>query len=182
MKATELTLINEAITNSTAFSQLFKQYRPLVLTVLRPYHLRDFSHEDWLQEARIAMLKAITRYNGSSGSQFGPYYRMVLQSHLRSVLRKHFAHKRRIDATAIPVEDSALESLQERLALRSYEDGLLMRIEFAQFLARLSPLEYEAFEAAVISQTDSSEDPLLQRHRRALERSWIKILKFSREE
>ena len=107
---------------------------------------------------------------------------MVLQSHLRSVLRKHFAHKRRIDATAIPVEDSALESLQERLALRSYEDGLLMRIEFAQFLARLSPLEYEAFEAAVISQTDSSEDPLLQRHRRALERSRIKILKFSREE
>lgn len=83
MKATELTLINEAITNSTAFSQLFKQYRPLVLTVLRPYHLRDFSHEDWLQEARIAMLKAITRYDGSSGSQFGPYYRMVLQSHLR---------------------------------------------------------------------------------------------------
>ncbi|AGP67671.1 Competence-specific sigma factor ComX, ECF-type [Lacticaseibacillus paracasei subsp. paracasei Lpp225] len=57
-----------------------------------------------------------------------------------------------------------------------------MRIEFAQFLARLSPLEYEAFEAAVISQTDSSEDPLLQRHRRALERSRIKILKFSREE
>lgn len=128
------------------------------------------------------MLKAITRYDGSSGFQFGPYYRMVLQSHLRSVLRKHFAHKRRIDATAIPVEDSALESLQERLALRSYEDGLLMRIEFAQFLARLSPLEYEAFEAAVISQTDSSEDPLLQRHRRALERSRIKILKFSREE
>ena len=94
MKKEELSLIREAVNDSEAFRKLFEQYRPLVLKVLKPYNLREFSYEDWLQEARIAMIKAVARYDGSSGSQFGPYYRMVLQSHLRSILRRHFAHKR----------------------------------------------------------------------------------------
>lgn len=179
MKQVEIELIREAVNDSAAFGKLFAQYRPLVLTVLKPYHLRDFSYDDWMQEARIAMLKAVVRYDGSSGSQFGPYYRMVLKSHLRSVLRKHFAHKRLIDANAIPVNDTSLESLHDRLAIRSVEDGLLMRVEFLQFLESLSPLEYEAFEAAILY---PSKKPMLDRHRRALERARAKILKFSRED
>ena len=179
MKKEELSLIREAVNDSEAFRKLFEQYRPLVLKVLKPYNLREFSYEDWLQEARIAMIKAVARYDGSSGSQFGPYYRMVLQSHLSSILRRHFAHKRRIDATAIPFKASALESLQERLAIRSVEDGLLMRVEFFQLLENLSPLEYEAFETAVLHPFDT---PTSNRFRRALERSRAKIIKFTRED
>ncbi len=69
MKKEELSLIREAVNDSEAFRKLFEQYRPLVLKVLKPYNLREFSYEDWLQEARIAMIKAVARYDGSSGSQ-----------------------------------------------------------------------------------------------------------------
>ncbi|KRM71476.1 sigma-70 family RNA polymerase sigma factor [Lacticaseibacillus brantae] len=134
-------LIRQAANDSTAFDNLFTKYLPLVRTVIRTYHLREFDRDDWLQESRIAMLKAAQHFDGSSGSQFGAYYRMVLLSHIRSLLRRHYAQKRAADAQSFLIEQIALERLLPGGRLDVAEEQFLMRVELPQFYQQLSTIE-----------------------------------------
>ena len=38
-----------------AFSELFKQYTPIVSNFFHHYYVRDFDWEDWVQEAHIVL-------------------------------------------------------------------------------------------------------------------------------
>lgn len=170
----ELARIEAAKHDSIAFETLFQQYMPLIINTIRPYHLRDYARDDWLQEARIAMHKATLRYDGSAGSKFGPFYKLVLVSHLRSLVRHSFAKKRQADLHPVMLYDSLIENGHHRLTARQVENGMLLRLELVDFVGRLSPLERQAFLSAL------TREPLPRHHRlaRAQERSHRKFIHF----
>lgn len=174
MSPADLTLIANARTDSDAFTTLFDRYRPLVNNTIKNYHMRDYSYDDWLQEARIALLKAVERYDGSRGSQFGPYYKMVLNSHLRSLLQRYLAQKRTADVTSDATATENLDAVMPHLVARQVESGLVLRLEFSTFLGQLSPLETTAFHALLKAPT--AEQP--RAIRRAAERTHTKLLAF----
>lgn len=175
MNAEELSLIQRARTESQAFATLFNQYLPLVLKTVKAYYIRDFAYDDWLQEARIAMLNAVRRYDGSSGSRFGSFYRMVLVSHINSLLRNRLAQKRMADATAIIIPDPIPTTFGEGTVSYRIEENLFIRAELAHFIASLSDLE----RAGLIAQFDQATR---KPDRRAVERSRAKFGSYLKEQ
>ncbi|WP_125705154.1 sigma factor [Lacticaseibacillus daqingensis] len=147
MNEAELALIRAAMAESGAFEQLFHQYLPLVGSVIKQFYLVGFERDDWLQEARIAMLKTVGRFDGSRGSKFGPYYRLVLTSHYRSLVRRQMAQKRRIDTTAMLVADPRVDSLAYSLSHAEREREMIFVMEADRFFSTLSPLELATLQA-----------------------------------
>ncbi len=164
----QLELVQRAVSDSDAFSELFEQYKPMVLGVLKGYRLQGMTQEDWLQEARIAMLKAARHFNGRAGSQFGPFYKLVLVSHIRSRLRYYFAQKRKADANAVLIGDTpALDVITARPTPKQIEDRMLIRVTMDGFLLTLNEAEVRALLDA-ISVRDAKKDRVLRRTREKL--------------
>ncbi|WP_179395863.1 sigma-70 family RNA polymerase sigma factor [Lacticaseibacillus absianus] len=174
MTEEELELIRLARTDSVAFERLFRQYLPLVGNTVRQFYLIGFEQEDWLQEARIALLKTVGRYDGSRGSKFGPYYRLVLRSHYRSLLRRQMAKKRHIDSTATLVADPHAEYATYPLTHDERERELIFLATADRFFATLSPLELLALQVNLLGRPEAQQP----RMRRALERAKEKYLRY----
>ncbi len=180
MECEELALIADARQDSEAFTALFTQYRPLVLSQIYQYHLPNFSRDDWIQEARLALLEAVERYDGSHGSQFGPYYKLVLTSHLKSVVRSNLAKKRLIAHQAIRagVSESEMEQMLHtgNQMVQDAEANFVVRADIQHFFATLSPAEMCALMNRV-----SGQEPTTHNMARALERVRKKFTKFVTE-
>lgn len=86
-----------------AFSELFKQYRPMVLNLCHNYYLRGFDREDWIQEARIVLYEAVGHYDELFGVHFSVYYKILLKRHLFSLIRKNNAKKRRASQEVLSI-------------------------------------------------------------------------------
>ena len=155
--------------DSDAFEALFAQYQPLLLHVVARYHLKGFDRDDWLQESRAALLRTILSFNGTSGSKFGAYFRLVVYSQLNGLVRLNFALKRAIDQNALLMPKVPENHVHE--SPRAYEDALLMGIEFREFLDHLSAIEAQSFIAEMNGTL--SQQPL--KVRRARERTRRKL-------
>ncbi|WP_262315682.1 sigma-70 family RNA polymerase sigma factor [Lacticaseibacillus parakribbianus] len=178
MNEAELAQIHRAQDDSEDFETLFNQYRPLVYGQLKRYNLRDFDRDDWLQEARIAMYKAVQHFNGRRGSQFGPYYQLVLHSHFNSLLRRQLALKRQSDAQAIPVWEVGERRVDQRQDAAAVEADYLMYLEAYRFWNSLSPRELAALAASVVAEPESLEviEATARHDRRAMERVHKKLV------
>lgn len=174
MTPEELAMIREAATNSDLFRQLFDQYKPMVLTVTKAYYIRDYSLDDWLQEARIALLKAIKSYDGTQGSKFGPFYRLVLLSHIHSLLRRHLAQKRVADTQAVVMANPGAILPPSFASGRRIEDNMVLRSELRNYVASLSPLERQG----LLLMINEPAGTVKTSYRRAIERSKIKLTKY----
>ncbi len=165
-------LLADAATDSDAFAKIFEQYRPLVYKVIRHYYLRDFSDEDWLQEARLAMFKAVKRYDRHNGATFGSYYALVLRAHMNSLVRRHLAKKRAAYSQSVVMADP-IDRTKERQLGQHVEDDQLMGIDLERLLKQLTPLEVRVLFAA-LNGTIQDQEPSVQyareRTKRKLER------------
>ncbi|WP_225048100.1 sigma-70 family RNA polymerase sigma factor [Lacticaseibacillus kribbianus] len=174
MNEAELARIDRAQTDSEAFETLFNQYRPMVLRQISRFYLRDFDRDDWLQEARIAMLKALQKFDGGQGSQFGPYFRLVLQSHYNSLLRLHLALKRRAEEQAINVFEVREDVSPYHLSAQEVETDFLVWLESDRFWDSLSPSERHALQANLAGRPDATDHHVA----RALERAHRKLERY----
>lgn len=165
-------LLANAETNSEAFARIFEQYLPLVYKVVRHYYLRDFSEEDWLQEARMAMFNAVKRFDRRNGTTFGSYYAMVLRSHMNSLVRRHLAKKRAAYSRSVVMADP-IDRAKEKQLGQHVEDSQLMGIDLERLLKQLTPLEVQVLYAA-LNGTIKDQEPSVQyareRTKRKLER------------
>ncbi|WP_054719045.1 hypothetical protein [Lacticaseibacillus manihotivorans] len=66
-----MTLVKRAAHDSDAFEALFAQYQPMLINMIEHYHLTGFDRDDWLQESRAALLRAVITFNGDTGSIWG---------------------------------------------------------------------------------------------------------------
>lgn len=176
MKQNELELIKRAAWESDAFEEVFAMYRPIVLARLRHYGLRGMAYDDWMQEARIAMLRAAKRYDGRGGSQFGPYYKMVLISHFTSILRGALAQKRAPYNQAIlfGASSSEIDSFYTVYRPESNAGQIRdVRLEWSEYCSGLSKLEVRALAKLL---ADDQEHSLQER--RAINRARSKFREF----
>lgn len=148
MTPEEMARIAQARTDSDCFNELFQQYLPLIRNTMTKFYIRDFAREDWLQEARIALLKAVREFDGSRGSKFGAYYKLLLHAHFTSLLRKYMAKKRRVDAEAIVMESPPAASAR-LWAANPAEWAALNRLNFTALFETLTPLEQQAVRLAL---------------------------------
>ncbi|BDR56440.1 sigma-70 family RNA polymerase sigma factor [Xylocopilactobacillus apis] len=83
--------------NDDAFCELFNYFKPLIRSLQLIYKIDDFDYDDWIQEGAIVCYKACISYNGSRGSRFASYYRLLLKNHIISLIRKQETAKRKIN-------------------------------------------------------------------------------------
>lgn len=80
---------------------LFLRFRPLVGKIQRDYKVRTMDADDYLQEARIVLYRAIELYNSEKGMGFASYYKLLLQNRIYSLIRKETAIKRTVDHRSV---------------------------------------------------------------------------------
>jgi RNA polymerase sporulation-specific sigma factor len=165
-----MTLVKRAAHDSDAFEALFAQYQPMLINMIEHYHLTGFDRDDWLQESRAALLRAVITFNGDTGSKFGAYFRLVAHSQLNGIVRLNLALKRAIDQNAVLMPTVPENKVRE--TPRAYEDSLLMGIELHEFLDTLSAVEALSFWAEIngtLAQQPLKVQRARERTRRKLE-------------
>ncbi|MGM0238369.1 sigma-70 family RNA polymerase sigma factor [Enterococcus sp. AZ103] len=132
----------DAIKESDCFEELFDKYSPVIFRMRTRYYIRDFESDDWLQEGRLALLKAIKTYKEDQGTTFGLYYKTVLENHICSLLRKQEAKKRKALHQSISIENSGLELFTDYLFYNEYiEEQVSICDQFDHNRIQLSDLE-----------------------------------------
>ncbi|GAF40161.1 hypothetical protein FC83_GL000402 [Agrilactobacillus composti DSM 18527 = JCM 14202] len=132
--------------SSDALERLVNKYRPLIHNIINRYHLHLYDADDWMQEARLECLLTCRKFDPSTGSKFGSFYKLRFQNHIHSKLRKQFAKKRQGDIYCtswdkMTVEDQELR--QKGLVLLSRNPTVILA-DFRAFCAGLSPVESQA--------------------------------------
>lgn len=95
--------------DAEAFKMLFEQYQPVVLRMAKKYQIHMFTTDDWLQEGQIIFFRALNYYQPDGGASLGTLFRIMFENHVRSMLRRQNALKRRGDQ----LSDSVEQTLEE---------------------------------------------------------------------
>ena len=107
------------------FEELFFRFLPLVKKFNKTYYLRFFEQEDFWQEARMVLHKAVQAYAPEKGLQFASFYKLTLKHHIFSLIRKESAVKRKIDKGAVSL-DAILENQYSNHTEHSFEGAASM--------------------------------------------------------
>lgn len=89
LKVNNVELIKQAQNgDDKAFSELIKQYSPLISSIVRKYFLAGFEVEDLMQVGYISLIKAIKNYDDKNGANFSTYLYMVVQGDIKNEITK----------------------------------------------------------------------------------------------
>lgn len=132
-----------------AFSELFKQYTPIVSNFFHHYYVRDFDWEDWVQEAHIVLYLALHDYDTLFGVHFSAYYKILLKRHLFSLIRRDNAKKRRTNQALLSI-DSLYESDKVRCLMSDTidleaTDQVIINETIKNMIAKLDKFDQEVF-------------------------------------
>lgn len=83
------------------FEPLFTRFIPLVKKLNNLYDIRSLEEEDFYQESRIVLHRAIHSFDDERGLRFAGYYKLMLQHRIYSLIRKEGALKRISDKSSI---------------------------------------------------------------------------------
>ena len=154
----ELLLEKARTGDDDAYVQLFDQYSPVVLRLERTYHLRDFEHDDWLQEGRLALMKAVRTYTKGHGTTFGLFYKMIAENQICSLVRKQEAKKRRALKQSKSIDLTDLEYLSNRfIEIPEYDERLYIQERLTNDLIFFSRLEKIVLQEYFIDRLTLSE-------------------------
>lgn len=137
--------------DSLAFDRLYRQYCPIVYKMRKKYYLRGFDLDDWIQEGRIIFYKSIERYDSQQNTSIGRFFKMNLENHIKSLVRKQCAIKRTIDATSVSLDqkiESQGESFFNEMSLASDDvlDQMIIREKLEELPITLSQFEKTTFQ------------------------------------
>lgn len=110
----ELDLIIQArLGTNEGMNEMFTRYRPLIRKVWQQYYVTDLELDDWTQEAKLVMVKALRSYQWRSLDEFGGFYKQSLVNRILDLYRARQAYKR-IPANKIaPLCKEHVESLAD---------------------------------------------------------------------
>lgn len=141
-----------------AYVSLYNLYLPVVLRLEKVYYLHDFDHDDWLQEGRVALMKAIRKYDDKKGVTFGLFFKMIAENQICSLLRKQEAKKRRVLQETQPLESQNLDYVSNQfVAVPQYDEQLYIRERLAQEVIFFSRLEKLILQEYFVEQRTLSE-------------------------
>ncbi len=126
-----LYLIQEG--NEEALEIMFQKYEPLIKARVKKFNIEEILVEDFIQEGRLMLHKAIKLYDLTSKKTFNKYFDLIMTNHFITLLRKN---KKYDEVTYVVTED--IEDCHHRL------DEKLEDIDFSRL--QLSKLEKEIYK------------------------------------
>ncbi|MGC6769032.1 sigma-70 family RNA polymerase sigma factor [Enterococcus sp. LJL128] len=134
-----------------AFAQLYRKYHPVVFKMQTKYYLKGFDQEDWLQEGRIVFFRSIEKYKDGHNVTIGNFFKLNFENHIRSLVRKQCAYKRKSDMSAVSLDqkiDTQGETFFDHMQIEESQtlDYLIIREKLEEFPSILSSFERVAFE------------------------------------
>lgn len=140
--------------DSYYFEPLFERFTPLVVKFSKMYFLRAMEEEDFRQEARIVLHKSLQTYDQERGMRFAGYFKLMLQHHIYSLIRKDVAYKRTIDKQSLSYDlitevdsgEKCISGLGTMGSSLSPEDIVQVRESTAGYFDSLSEFEKQVFQ------------------------------------
>lgn len=105
------------------FEILFQRYLPLVKSTTKDMYVQGFERDDFIQEARIVLNKSILFYDSQRGHTVGNYFKLNMQNHFFSLIRKDMAKKRRAGKVSESLE-GLLENGFSPSYIEQYQGGM----------------------------------------------------------
>ncbi|KRK48019.1 sigma-70 family RNA polymerase sigma factor [Secundilactobacillus kimchicus] len=88
----------------TAFEEILRRYQPLVNHLQGEFYLPDMDRDEWQQEARIVLWKAVQHFNVTREKAFGSYYKTALLNRRRDLARRAHAKKRSTSSGHVEID------------------------------------------------------------------------------
>ncbi|WP_261807061.1 sigma-70 family RNA polymerase sigma factor [Lapidilactobacillus luobeiensis] len=135
--------------DSQALEALLTKYQPMIQNVSRQYYLRLFGPDEWQQEARIVCYQTCLLYCTHHDCQFGAFFKLRFHNHIRSLVRRELALKRRADTESVSYDSKLGEDFlnYDWRGTATFPQALFW--DFPKFLDSLSYFELQAFRVAV---------------------------------
>ncbi len=133
-----------------AINILLERYRPLILSLSSRYFLRGQDRDDLIQEASIAVLRAIDKFDPKQNSNFAGFVKLVGTQDMIDAIRKSENLNNQVLSDAISTDANDLEFSAVTLTGQTIdtEEELISRIEYFEqkkLKDVLSPLEWDVF-------------------------------------
>lgn len=135
------------------FEPLFTRFIPLVKKLNNLYDIRSLEEEDFYQESRIVLHRAIYSFDKERGLRFAGYYKLMLQHRIYSLIRKEGALKRVSDKSSVSYDLITEKSYTHARAfpfkgmkdIATPENIIQVRESTLGYIDTLSTLEKEVF-------------------------------------
>lgn len=75
--------------NDDALSELFDKYEPLIKSKINNFNFPQSQKEDYLQEGKMVLLKAIDTYDEAYNKTFNKYFDLLLTNKFKTLYRKN---------------------------------------------------------------------------------------------
>lgn len=122
-----LYLIREG--NETALEVMYQKYVPLMENKLNKFNIENESRDDFFQESRLMLYKAIRLYNPNSAKTFNKYFDLILTNQMITILRKNKKNKDIVYLVDEEVEDKRNRYVEEALDEIDYSKLKLSGLE-----------------------------------------------------
>lgn len=126
--------------NDDALEIMFKKYEPLIQKRIQRFKIKPMMKDDFYQEGRMALDKAINTFDMSYSKTFNKFFDMVLQRRFISLLRKNknyfentvyidnidpnlLKEEKKLDYNSIEVDDYELTDLEKQVYYLKREKG-----------------------------------------------------------
>lgn len=137
--------------DSLSLQLLIHKYRPMIIKLCRNVHLQSSDADDLLQEARIICYQTACSFDPERSTiTFGAYFKLSLQNHYRSLVRRENAQKRQIEKLALSLEELLAKKGDVLATADAYSEKVLdMNILLDKLPTLLTPLELQVFHATL---------------------------------
>lgn len=149
---TELTWVRavQDTGSSDALEQLVAKYQPMIQATINRFYLRMFDQDDWQQEARIVCYETCLLYETQRNCQFGAFYKLRFDHHVRNLVRHELAIKRQSNRQNISLEEMMIaETFPNGFTPAQRETHALPEFDLTEYLALLSNFEFESFQVVL---------------------------------
>lgn len=134
-----------------AIEELLRRFDPLIAAMTHRYFFHEMDKEDFAQEARIMMLRAIERYNEEHSVSFAGYFQRSLRNLAIECVRHE--HRQRVIPYQLFVKGEKAEQALLSATCDSFEQQVFLKEETGEYLSQLSRFEKKVFMAMLEGET-----------------------------
>ncbi len=130
---------------------LLERYKPLVLSLANRYFIRGQDRDDVIQEAMIALFKAIQAFDTEKQTSFAAFVKTTTQNHMIDSIRKSEAKNNRVLSDAVSIENMNFFIEDEQSEdFGIYEEELQDLLSNEEFKSNFSDLEWQVLNLRLI--------------------------------
>lgn len=116
-----------------ALELMFKKYEYLILSKIRQYHFPISNKEDYLQEGRIVLLKAIDTYRTEFEKTFTKYFELLLINRFNTLYRVNQKYEKHIVLVEVEKVDINNKKEDKHFDLKDVNTDILSAFELDVF-------------------------------------------------